>query len=132
MLKMTTVGKNEEKNEVLSESEYSGDSAEDRGEEVDELVDTIRSKYPHLSRKKVAGMTRAWRGRKAAAIRRKAEKEELIHLRKAVARKNKMQMSVAQAPATTAKSGFRKPQPAPRTTSLGKQPEPENIFAAFF
>ena len=129
---MNTVAKNEEKNEVLSESEYSGDSAEDRGEEVDELVDTIRSKYPHLSRKKVAGMTRAWRGRKAAAIRRKAEKEELIHLRKAVARKNKMQMSVAPAPASTAKSGFRKPQPAPRTTSLGKQPEPENIFAAFF
>ena len=129
---MNTVVKNDEKTEVLSESEYSGDSAEDRGEPQDELVDAIRSKYPHLSRKKVTSMTKAWRGRKAAAIRRKAEQEELIHLRKAVARKNKKQMRIEQAPVAASKSGYRKAQPTPRASALGQEPEPENIFSKFF
>lgn len=129
---MNTVVNTDEKKEVLSESEYSGDSAEDRGEPQDELVDAIRTKYPHLSRKKVTSMTKAWRGRKAAAIRRKAEQEELKMLRKAVVRRNKQQQLKPGPTPVSSKEGYRKPQPTPRASAMGQQPIPTNIYSAFF
>ncbi len=129
---MNTVANNDEKKEVLSESEYSGDSAEDRGEPQDELVDAIRTKYPHLSRKKVTSMTKAWRGRKAAAIRRKAEQEELKMLRKAVVRKNKQQQLKPGPTTVSSNEGYRKPQPTPRASAMGQQSVPTNIYSSFF
>lgn len=123
----------EKKDEVLSESEYSGDAAEDKGEEIDEVVEAIRGKYPHLSRKKVSSMTKAWRGKKAAAIRRKAEQEELRQLRLIVSKRNREKFAAAEKSATASKDGgvrkaaVRKEKPIAPIEKM-----PGDIFSAYF
>lgn len=123
----------EQKEEVLSESEYSGDAAEDKGEEIDEVVEAIRGKYPHLSRKKVSSMTKAWRGKKAAAIRRKAEQEELRQLRLIVSKRNRERFAAEQKAAVAASrdGGFRKPPARSKPISPMEKP-PKDIFSAYF
>lgn len=123
-----------QKEDVLSESEYSGDAAEDKGEEVDEVLEAIRGKYPHLSRKKVSSMTKAWRGKKAAAIRRKAEQEELRQLRLIVSKRNREKLAMSRnAPATASKdSGFRNPGSQPKRSILPLEKKPVDIFSSHF
>ena len=124
-----------QKEEVLSESEYSGDEAEDKGEVIDEVVESIRSKYPHLSRKKVSALTKSWRGKKAAAIRRKAEQEELRQLRLIVSKKNRERFDANQnkvGVTTVSKDGgIRRENVRPRNP-LGLEKKPEDIFSAYF
>jgi len=126
-----------QKEEVLSESEYSGDDAEDKGEVVDEVVDAIRSKYPHLSRKKVSALTKSWRGKKAAAIRRKAEQEELRQLRLIVSKKNRERFAANQAKtaasaAASKDGGIRRENVRPSAPVVPAQKQPENLFSAYF
>ena len=124
-----------QKEDVLSESEYSGDDAEDKGEEIDEVVEAIRSKYPHLSRKKVSALTKSWRGKKAAAIRRKAEQEELRQLRLIVSKKNRERFAANQAKTAAAASkdgGIRRENVRPSAPVVPAQKQPENIFSAYF
>mgnify|MGYP003673245164 CR=1 FL=1 len=111
---------NESKEEPkqLSESEYSGDDAEDKGEVMDEVVDSIRAKYPHLSRK---------------AIRRKAEQEELKQLRMIVSKRNR-EKYVAEKKAAAVPSkdgGVRKENVRPRKP-LGLEKTPTDLFSAYF
>lgn len=124
----------EQKEEVLSESEYSGDAAEDKGEEIDEVVEAIRGKYPHLSRKKVSSMTKAWRGKKAAAIRRKAEQEELRQLRLIVSKRNREKFAAAEKAASTASrdGGIRRAPVRKEKPIAPVEKMPEDIFSAYF
>jgi len=125
-----------QKEDVLSESEYSGDDAEDKGDVVDEVVDAIRSKYPHLSRKKVSALTKSWRGKKAAAIRRKAEQEELRQLRLIVSKKNKERFAANQAKTAAAAAskdgGIRRENVRPSAPVVPAQKQPENLFSSYF
>jgi len=125
-----------QKEDVLSESEYSGDDAEDKGDVVDEVVDAIRSKYPHLSRKKVSALTKSWRGKKAAAIRRKAEQEELRQLRLIVSKKNKERFAANQAKTAAAAAskdgGIRRDNVRPSAPVVPAQKQPENLFSSYF
>lgn len=130
----TVMNENQNTQEVLSESEYSGDAEEDKGDEVDEVVESIRSKYPHLSRKKVSALTKSWRGKKAAAIRRKAEQEELRQLRLIVSKRNKERFgaSEAKAQAVSKDGGVRKANVQPKRPAVPAEKPPVNIFAAHF
>lgn len=131
---MTTVmNESKEEPKQLSESEYSGDDAEDKGEVMDEVVDRIRAKYPHLSRKKVSSMTKAWRGKKAAAIRRKAEQEELKQLRLIVSKRNREKYAAEQkaAAAPSKDGGIRRENVRPRKP-LGLEKPPTDVYSAYF